>query len=226
MSINQWLLTKTRCLHECFGNQTEECPLSFAEKEIEDAHKSGALRTHLFVVASVPSSCRFFQVLCTETLFTPLYSDLFFHLFIYFTVYCWVIFIQETQTTSLTGHTEVKVALGILLHLLPQSCHVVWLCLGMSRILLWLLFSQETLNPAAIYPGEGDTLEGLGEKKVYSNREQYKPALDAPLCLLCILCQAQFQPYLTLYTFIGHLISVEQFNKLFITIICNWPLKA
>lgn len=61
--INDWDLTKQQMCSQdgCMvpsgiWNKNEDWPLYIAEKEIEDGHKAGVLRTHLFSVASVPSS--------------------------------------------------------------------------------------------------------------------------------------------------------------------------
>lgn len=58
------------------GIKLKEWTLCTAEKEMEDAHKSRVLGTHLFIVAPVPSSCLlpFIQVSDSNVVPTPLYN--------------------------------------------------------------------------------------------------------------------------------------------------------
>lgn len=89
------------------GIKLKEWTLCTAEKEMEDAHKSRVLGTHLFIVAPVPSSCLlpFIQVSYSNVLPTPLHNARV--VFLFLTVSCGLIGID----TEKQGHTKVKTAL-------------------------------------------------------------------------------------------------------------------
>ena len=71
------------------GIKLKEWTLCTAEKEMEDAHKSRVLGTHLFIVAPAPSSCLlpFIHVSHSNVVPTPLHNARVF-LFPFFFFYC------------------------------------------------------------------------------------------------------------------------------------------